>query len=784
MTDYTISSGTTSTGLNLNYLDTETVLAGGTANTTTLFTGADLYVQQAGLAENALIYGASSVVIDNGGTASDTTVDNEGDQLVEGIASGTTINGGGKEYVENGGISYAPIIQGSRANGVAAQSIGTSGTVDAASIMSSGIQTVYSTGEAIGSTVYAGGLIQGYDGGIVSNAKIDLGGSIHILDLSGQPGGIAIDSAIESGGTQIISSGGTASGTTLNTGGTETIQSGGILESAFINGGIEVVNGTLVGDIDFSGTSSTLVIGSSATILSGTKITDFAPGDTIELMGANSVTFNSATGALEFGDPSTLTVELSPGQTLVSAPISGGEEVTVEAAKCFVPGTLIRTTRGDIPVEKLSPGDRVVTPDGAETVEWIGEKSYDMGFAAKNPLIWPVRIRADAIADGVPARDMCVSAGHGIWVTDEETQQETLVPAWRLANGVTILHALDAAQDPSLPQDATLRYYHIQLKDKHGIVFAHNLESESLLDNCPGMFDNGAGAPVASDVIPLPRLEHGFALRAIKGQINARAGIAEQAEQAGPFEGYVDGKWDGTENQVNGWVRLKNQPSVSPLVDIIADGHVFTVLANAYGDDLRKIGMEDGVYRFRCDLGFTPKTLEVRLHNTQELIPFTEAAVKDWGVAELELVTPSKNILKKLGELRGFVDSVSDGVISGWAQNLTKSGKPHAAPVSLDVVSADGKTVTQVLAEKFRGDLQGIPETGFGDGYHAFEARLPEGMTGIFDIRRSGDGAALGSINVREENVMPVATIYEMTGDSAHRQITRLKKPSLVGLAA
>ena len=64
------------------------------------------------------------------------------------------------------------------------------------------------------------------------------------------------------------------------------------------------------------------------------------------------------------------------------------------------------------------------------------------------------------------------------------------------------------------------------------------------------------------------------------------------------------------------------------------------------------------------------------------------------------------------GELRGYVDLVSELRIEGWAQN-----EQHPeAPVCLDII-VDGECVDRVLANSYREDLR---QAGLGSGNHSF----------------------------------------------------------------
>jgi acyl-coenzyme A synthetase/AMP-(fatty) acid ligase/acyl carrier protein/thioesterase domain-containing protein len=70
--------------------------------------------------------------------------------------------------------------------------------------------------------------------------------------------------------------------------------------------------------------------------------------------------------------------------------------------------------------------------------------------------------------------------------------------------------------------------------------------------------------------------------------------------------------------------------------------------------------------------------------------------------------------------LRGFVDHASPSRIAGWAQFISDP----EAPVCLDI-SIDGRIVGQVLANRYRPDLE---RAGLGSGRHSFEFTPPSGL--------------------------------------------------------
>lgn len=183
---------------------------------------------------------------------------------------------------------------------------------------------------------------------------------------------------------------------------------------------------------------------------------------------------------------------------------------------CFMPGTLVRTPAGEVAVEHLVIGDQVLTSSGETApVRWIGRQTVSRRFL--DELRLPVRIRAGALAAGVPCRDLVVSPDHAILV------EGVLVQAGSLVNGSSILRERDA---PTI-----FTYYHVEVDD-HALILAENTPAETFIDNVGRMnFDNWheheALYPQGRIIreMPLPRAK---AQRQVPGAI--RQHLAERAE--------------------------------------------------------------------------------------------------------------------------------------------------------------------------------------------------------------------------------------------------------------
>ncbi len=149
------------------------------------------------------------------------------------------------------------------------------------------------------------------------------------------------------------------------------------------------------------------------------------------------------------------------------------------AVACFCPGTAIRTPGGEVAVERLRVGDAVVTADcRVATVRWVGAQAIARRDA-DSLRVAPVRIRAGALAEGVPRRDLLLSPGHAVLLDG------LLVQAGALVNGTSIVRLAE------LP--ARLRYHHVAL-DTHDLLLAEGVAAESFLEGAePVRFADRAG---------------------------------------------------------------------------------------------------------------------------------------------------------------------------------------------------------------------------------------------------------------------------------------------------
>jgi hypothetical protein len=181
---------------------------------------------------------------------------------------------------------------------------------------------------------------------------------------------------------------------------------------------------------------------------------------------------------------------------------------------------MIATPAGSMPVEALKRGDVVLTTDRrAVPVSWLGRQTVSTVFG--DPLrVLPIRIKASAIGENVPLRDLLLSPDHAILFDG------TLIQAGALVNGTSIV------RESNVPQ--TFTYYHVELDD-HALILAENTPAETFVDNVERLaFDNWAehealypeGKSIAE--LPYPRAK---AHRQVP--VNIRVKLAERAQAIG-----------------------------------------------------------------------------------------------------------------------------------------------------------------------------------------------------------------------------------------------------------
>ncbi|TNY34282.1 type I secretion protein [Pelagovum pacificum] len=240
---------------------------------------------------------------------------------------------------------------------------------------------------------------------------------------------------------------------------------GGDGEDVFYAGrGNDTLYGGMDSDTFFGGNGGDEIYGGDGPDTDGDGVGDET--DTLDLTGGGwkdgefKITYTSADredGFVTYSDGSTLTFE----------------EIE-NIMPCFTPGTTIATPRGEMLVEDLREGDRIITRDnGIQEIRWIGHKKMAGADLVKNPHLKPVLIKAGSLGAGLPERDMLVSPNHRVLVANDKTQlyfeeREVLASAKHLV-GAQGIHRIDVM---------ATTYIHFMF-DQHEVVLSNGSWTES-----------------------------------------------------------------------------------------------------------------------------------------------------------------------------------------------------------------------------------------------------------------------------------------------------------------
>jgi hypothetical protein len=348
--------------------------------------------------------------------------------------------------------------------------------------------------------------------------------------------------------------------------------------------------------IDFATGATWSVAGGAGAFATGQAIEGFAAADAIILDGfvETGSLYVSGTG-LELDSASgSETLDITGAfDTQDFAVSTDGTNTTIEL--CYLRGTRILTPTGEVPIETLRAGDRVVTRfGGIQPVRWIGRQRLSRRMQLQAPEKLPVRIAAGALGDHLPARDLYVSPGHSMLLDN------VLVLASVLVNGITVTQAVPSGHA------GPIDYLQIELA-AHDCIIAEGTWSETFADG-PGLrdaFDNAAdfyalfpdAAPPEALALCAPRPDSGAALQAALRPIAARAALGQAP---GPLEGCLDGVIG--QCRIEGWAMDLSHPRLPVLLDILLRGErLGSTLACEYRHDLKQAGKRDG----HCAFAFT-----------------------------------------------------------------------------------------------------------------------------------------------------------------------------------
>ena len=403
----------------------------------------------------------------------------------------------------------------------------------------------------------------------------------------------------------------------------------------------------MIGDTNFGNPIETLTITLSSpakgVLDDPNAATDGSSYNPITGVYSISGTANDVTSALQhlsfvptagaYGDTTFSIQDLSSAYPLA---ISDFSTTVSDIAPCYCPGTLIRTSRGQVRVERLKIGDKVKTMSGAlRPIKWIGQRSYGGRFIMGRTDILPVCIKAGALDDNVPKRDLWISPHHAMYLNG------MLIEAKDLINGTSIVQA------PSVDK---VEYFHVEL-DTHDVIVAEGALSETFLDDdSRGMFHNARDYhALYPDAVAVPakycapRCDSGYELETVRQRIAQRSGLPHTADtpHIGALRGFVDLV---DLKQIEGWAQNVDHPEAPVCLDIYADGRLIgQTLANRYREDLDQFGSGRHSFAFTVPAGlhFAVDKVEVRRSLDGAALGFSEAASR--ALQPLTVVTPKRS---------------------------------------------------------------------------------------------------------------------------------------------
>ena len=328
-------------------------------------------------------------------------------------------------------------------------------------------------------------------------------------------GGFVNDAQVDDTATFAVLSGASVSGTTVSSGGEQIVDSGGTASNTVIDGGImEVVSGGSAGSsVTFESGGILQIDGPNApgsTLLDGTTVEGFATGVTIDLSGIeyNSTSHNAT---------------VNGGDQLVVT--EGGQNYYLQLTGDYIGDIFNLVARQPQPRRRHRRNNSMLSawhadPDRARSrgasrssnrrrghdqsgalrpINWVGRRNYSGRSVMGRTDILPVCIKAGALEDNVPKRDLWISPNHAMYLDG------LLIEAKDLINGRSIVRAKKVD---------SVEYFHLELVS-HDVIIAEGAPSESFIDDdSRGMFHN---AHEYGALYPEAATSAGTVLRAASG---------------------------------------------------------------------------------------------------------------------------------------------------------------------------------------------------------------------------------------------------------------------------
>ncbi len=148
--------------------------------------------------------------------------------------------------------------------------------------------------------------------------------------------------------------------------------------------------------------------------------------------------------------------------------------MTKSVSPCFTPGIMIATPRGEVPVETLRVGDRVITRDnGLQPITWVGSRTLNWAQLGTETHLRPILISQGSLGSGLPESDMLVSPNHRVLIASDQTAVRFNEPEVLVASRTLI-----GKRGISTVQTGRVIYIHFMLA-RHQVVLSNGAWTES-----------------------------------------------------------------------------------------------------------------------------------------------------------------------------------------------------------------------------------------------------------------------------------------------------------------
>lgn len=425
------------------------------AGADTIFAGDGNDTLDGGSGDDSLVGGAGNdlLIAGNNTGIGDTLLGGAGDDTLIDSYWNATLDGGEGSDVIQAGYGSATVIGGEDPSGTDIDRLAFDVANDAVSVR-----------------------FTGDEAGVYSDADDDSGTFSQIEAVSGSDNDDSIDATLDSSGLSLEAGRGfdTITGgsgdDTLNGGREDDILTGGLGNDAFIyleGDGLDTIS-------DFN-------TGNTGALLDG----DASNNDYIDLSSYYDSIFEVLADQADDGVLNQSNTTDTKGNTTDysdNTEFDSGDGIVFTGATadssffatdntgvvCFAKGTMILTVRGEVPIERLSPGDLVITRDnGPQPLVWVASRRLGIADLTRAPKLRPIRLAPDLIGANAP---LIVSPQHAV-LFRADGGDETLVRATHLARmrggKARVMHGC-----------RHVCYFHLAF-EVHQIIFANGAATES-----------------------------------------------------------------------------------------------------------------------------------------------------------------------------------------------------------------------------------------------------------------------------------------------------------------